>query len=210
MSHTILGKKMRMTQLFNEDGRVVPVTIVQAGPCPVVQVKTPEKDGYTAIQLGFDDQREKVAGKPRIGHFAKAKQTPKRFLREVRLQEGEDSNWSTEDVLTVEIFDEVKLVDVVGQTKGKGFAGTVKRHGFSLGPKTHGGMCYRRPGSIGQSASPSRVFKGVRMSGHMGDVQRTTKHLQLVKVDKERNLLYIRGGIPGPAGGYVIIKKSKK
>jgi large subunit ribosomal protein L3 len=209
MSGTLLGKKLRMTQYFDDTGRVVPVTIVQAGPCPVVQVKSPETDGYSAIQIGYDDQRKKVAGKPRLGHFAKANVEPKKLLKEIRLAEGEEKNWNRGDLLTVELFEPNEKVDVIGRSKGCGFAGTVKRHGFSIGPKTHGSHNKRRPGSIVQSATPSKVLKGVRMAGQMGNVRCTTKHLRVVKIDTERNLLFIRGTIPGPTGGHVIIRTSK-
>ncbi len=208
MSQVLLGKKLRMTQYFREDGRVVPVTVVEAGPCRVVQVKNMETDGYSAIQIGFDDQREKVAGKPRTGHVAKSGMGPKRFLREVRLKDGAESEYEAGDTLTVDIFEGIGKVEVTGTSKGCGFAGTVKRHNFSLGPKTHGSHCYRAPGSIGQSAWPSRVVKGMKMSGHMGHARRTTKGLELLEVDKERNLLFIKGGIPGPSSGYLIIRSN--
>jgi large subunit ribosomal protein L3 len=203
----ILGRKQGMTQLFTEDGTHVGVTVVEAGPCVVTQVRTQEADGYHATQLGFEDKPEKSTNKPQRGHFTKVGCAPKRFLREERLAMA--SPLAVGDEIRAEVFAPGDVVDVIGTTKGRGFAGTIKRHGFARGPKTHGSMNYRRPGSIGASAYPGRVFKGKRMSGHFGDTRQTTKNLKIVRVDAERNLLYVSGAIPGPRGGFVQIQTAK-
>ena len=203
----ILGRKRGMTQVFEEDGTAHGVTVVEAGPCVVCQVRTDEQDGYSAVQLGFEDARDKVVAKPQRGHFAKAETAPKRFLREERLAAPADKQVG--DTVTVNVFEVGDLVDVTGTTKGKGFAGTIKRHGFSRGPETHGSMNVRAPGSIGQSAYPSRVFKGMRMGGHMGNRRHTTKNLRVVRVDEQRNLIFIAGAIPGPNEGFVQIRTAK-
>ena len=203
----ILGRKLGMTQVFADDGTATGVTVVQAGPCVVCQVRTTEKDGYDAVQLGFEDVREKVVRKPQRGHFAKAETGSKRFLREERL--AKPAEQSVGDLVTVEAFSEGDVVDVVGTTKGRGFAGTIKRHGFRRGPETHGSMNVRAPGAIGQSAYPSRVYKGMRMSGHMGAKRHTTKNLRIVRVDADRNLLFVAGAIPGPKQGFVQVRTAK-
>jgi large subunit ribosomal protein L3 len=203
----ILGRKESMTQLFDEDGTVSGVTVVSAGPCVVTQVRTEDQDGYNAIQMGFEDIRDKNCRKPQIGHFKAAGTTPKRFLREERL--GSPSTSQVGDAITAEVFSAGDLVDVIGTTKGRGFAGTIKRHGFSRGNKTHGCMNYRRPGSIGMSAYPGKVVKGKRMSGHFGVKRHTTKNLTVVRVDAERGLLFIRGAVPGPNGGFVQIQTAR-
>mgnify|MGYP003572091186 FL=1 len=203
----ILGRKRGMTQVFDEDGGAHGVTVVEAGPCVVSQVRTAETDGYHAIQLGFEDARDKVVAKPQRGHFAKAGTATKRFLREERLAGPADKQVG--DTLTVNVFQVGDYVDVTGTTKGKGFAGTIKRHGFSRGPETHGSMNVRAPGSIGQSAYPSRVFKGMRMSGHMGARRHTTKNLRIMRVDEGRNLLFVAGAIPGPNDGFVQIRTAR-
>lgn len=203
----ILGRKRGMTQVFTEDGTHVGVTVVEAGPCVVTQVRTSEKDGYDAIQLGFGDRSEKRTTKPLQGHYKKAGTTPKRFLREERLSGPADC--SVGDTRTCEVFSEGDIVDVIGTSKGRGFAGTIKRHGFSRGLKTHGCMNYRAPGSIGASAYPARVFKGKRMAGHFGNARVTTKNLQVVRVDAKRNLLFIKGAVPGPKGGFVQVQTAK-
>ncbi len=205
MIDRIIGKKIRMTQIFAEDGRLVPVTVLQAGPCSIVQVKDEESDKYCAVQIGFDDKRGKVT-KPLAGHFKKAGVTPKRLLREVRLEEVGDTKPG--DSITVEIFNEVKRVDVTGITKGKGFQGGVKRHNFACGPHSHGCRNVRRPGSIGCSATPARVLKGTKMPGHMGHVKRTVKNLEVIDIDAENNLLLVRGSVPGPNGSNVIVRKT--
>jgi len=203
----ILGRKQGMTQIFADDGSQLGVTVVAAGPCVVTQVRTQDSDGYDAVQLGFEDVADKRVAKPQRGAFAKSEVSPKRFLREERLAAAADK--AVGDTVTVEVFSAGDVVDVVGTTKGRGFAGTIKRHGFSRGAATHGCMNYRRPGSIGASAYPARVFKGKRMSGHFGNKRHTTKNLQVVRVDAEKNLLYIRGAVPGPSGGFVQVQTAK-
>ncbi len=204
MAKTILGKKIGMTQVWNDNDEIVPVTVIQAGPCTVAQVKTKETDGYNAIQIGFGDIREKHVNKPMAGHFAKAGINPTRYLREIRL--SEDESFNVGDQITVNEFAEVKKVHVTGISKGKGFAGTIKRHGFGSGPGGHGSHFHRAPGSIGQCASPSRVFKGVRMAGQMGNDKVTVRNLQLVRIDEEQNLIIVKGAIPGGQGALVTIR----
>jgi len=203
----ILGRKAGMTQLFAEDGSVTGVTVVAAGPCVVTQIRTDEKDGYHAVQLGFEDVADKRAPKPARGHAQKAGTAPKRFLREDRLDAAPDM--SVGDTITVDAFSDGDVVDVTGTTKGRGFAGTIKRHGFARGPETHGSMNVRAPGSIGCSAYPSRVFKGKRMSGHYGAARHTTKNLRVMRVDAERGLLFIKGAVPGPNGGFVQVRTAR-
>lgn len=203
----ILGRKIGMTQLFAEDGTVTGVTVVAAGPCTVTQVRAPETDGYHAVQLGFEDVPDRLSKKPQRGQFQKVGTAPKRFLREERL--SEPSQLSVGETITVEVFSEGDKVDVVGTSKGRGFAGTIKRHGFSRGSETHGCMNVRQPGSIGSSAYPSRVIKGKRMGGHMGARRHTTKNLTIVRVDPERNLLFVKGAVPGPPNGLVQVRTAK-
>jgi large subunit ribosomal protein L3 len=203
----ILGRKRGMTQLFAEDGTATGVTVVEAGPCVATQIRTQENDGYDAVQWGFEDVRESRTSKPRRGHFKKVDIAPKRFLREERLPTPTEV--AVGDQRVVDAFEVGQLVDVIGTTKGRGFAGTIKRHGFARGPKTHGSMNYRSPGSIGCSAYPSRVFKGKRMSGHYGDKRQTTKNLRVMHVDKERNLIFIKGAVPGANNGFVQVQTAK-
>lgn len=211
----IIGKKVGMTQYFEEDGSVVPVTVIEAGPCYVTQIKTAERDGYSAVQLGFDEAPHRSNGssrltKPELGHLHRGELTlpDLRVLREFRIdtpdvQEGEQ--------IKCDIFEKGELVDVVGTSKGRGYAGTIKRHGFNRQPKTHGASDRERaPGSIGASAMPSRVIKGMRMSGHMGSERVTIQNLEVVLVDAERNLLAIKGSVPGARGGIVIVKAAVK
>ena len=199
----IIGTKLGMTQIFDqESGKVTPVTVVEAGPCPVVQVKTPETDGYTAVQLAFGAVKEKRISRPEAGHLKKAGQGPHRHLVEIRDAEG----LAVGDTVTVESFEPGERIKVSGRSKGKGFAGTIKRHNFSRGPASHGSHNVRKPGSIGASATPSRVFKGMRMSGHMGDERVTQRGLRVAEVDAERNLLLIAGAVPGSVGGVVEIR----
>jgi large subunit ribosomal protein L3 len=210
MVEALLGKKVGMTSVYTADGELVPVTVIELGPCTVVQVKTEQTDGYTALQLGFDDRKPKNVSKPVQGHYKKAGQDvgTKHFLREV----GWDGEGDIQPgaVLTAELFAEVAKVDVIGTSKGRGFQGVVRRHGFAGGPRTHGqGDRLRAPGSIGQSAYPSRVLKGTRMAGHMGHARCTTKNLRVVRVDAERNALLVRGAVPGPRSGYVIVRRVK-
>ncbi len=203
----ILGRKKGMTQFFAEDGTAIGCTVVEAGPCVVMQVRTPDCDGYHAVQWGFEDVRESRAKKPQRANAALLKTAPKRFLREERL--AAEPTVAVGDVLKAEAFEEGQLVDVIGTTKGRGFAGTIKRHGFSRGPRTHGSKNYRRPGSIGCSAYPGRVFKGKRMSGHYGNKRQTTKNLEIVRVDAERGLLFIRGAVPGHRGAFVQVQTAR-
>ena len=197
-----------MTQLYNEQGEVAPVTVIQAGPCSVLQVKTQEGEGYTSIQIGFEDKTKKRATKAEVGHCLKTKASPKRFVREIR-NDDISTEYKSGQVLTVDIFENIEKVDVIGTSKGKGFAGVVKRWGFSGGPATHGCTTHRSPGSIGAGTDPGRVIKGKKMPGRMGGVRTTVRNLDVVKVDKDDNLLIVRGAVPGPNGGYIIIQKSK-
>jgi len=209
MVNGIIGKKLGMTQLFAEDGTVTPVTVIKAGPCIVVQKKTVNTDGYNAVQLGFVEEKPpRRVNKPTEGHFKRAGVPPTRVLREVRVDASDEAT-SVGDKVLVDIFNENDLVDVIGKSKGRGFAGFIKRHGFAGGRASHGSMFHRAPGSIGQSAYPSRVFKGTRMAGHMGDERKSLKNLRVVAVDTEKNLLMIRGAVPGPNGAYVLIKKKQ-
>ncbi len=204
----ILGKKLGMTQIY-EQGRAVPVTVVQAGPCLVVQRKTDANDGYEAVQLGLVEARPaKKVGKPAMGRFQKAGIPPVKRLVEFRFGEGEDPKPG--DEVKASIFAENDYVDVVGVSKGKGFQGVVKRHGFGGGRATHGSMFHRAPGSIGSSAFPSRVFPGMRAGGRMGGDRVTVKNLQVVKIDAERNLIYLRGAVPGAKDGYLAIRRAKR
>ena len=203
----LLGKKIGMTQLLEDDGRAVPVTVIQAGPCVVVQKKTKQKDGYDAVQLGFVEfVKPKRVNKAMTGHFKKSNVAPARFLREVSVQ-GEDGA-NPGDKVMVNIFAQDELVHILGTSKGRGFAGFVKRHHFRGGRATHGSMFHRAPGSIGSSAYPSRVLKGMRMAGHLGNSQVTVQNLRVARVDQENNLLFVRGAVPGPTGGYLVVEKS--
>lgn len=208
----IIGRKMGMTQLFAEDGTVTPVTVIKAGPCVVVQTKSATgSDGYNAVQLGFVEEkpvRLKNVTKPLRGHFEKTGGglPPTRILRELRLADAPEA--SVGDQVKADIFADGDKIDVVGKSKGRGFAGTIKRHRFNRGPESHGSMNVRAPGSIGQSAYPSRVIKGTRSSGHMGDARVTVQNLTVAKVDVENNILMVRGAVPGPNGGLVIVKKA--
>jgi large subunit ribosomal protein L3 len=207
MINGLLGKKVGMTQLLQDDGTVVPVTVIQAGPCVIVQKKTKQTDGYDAVQLGFVEfVKPKRVNKPMTGHFKKANVAPARFTREVHV-EGEETR-NPGDKVMVDIFNPNELVHVVGTSKGRGFAGFVKRHHFRGGRATHGSMFHRAPGSIGSSAYPSRVLKGMRMAGHMGNSRVTVRNVRVARVDQENNLLFVHGAVPGPAGGYVVVEKS--
>jgi large subunit ribosomal protein L3 len=203
MAKVIIGRKLGMTQFFTEDGGRIAVTVIQAGPCPVAQVKSAADDGYDAIQLAYEAVPERKISKPERGHLAKHAIEPHRHLHEFRgafeLTAGE--------VVTVEGFDPGDAIKVSGRSKGKGFAGTIKRHGFSRGPVSHGSHNVRAPGSIGQSATPSRVIKGVRMAGHMGNKNITQRGLQVLDRDVERNLLLVTGAVPGPTGGIVFVRE---
>ena len=202
----IIGKKLGMTQLFDENGNRVAVTVVEAGPCTVTQVRTPETDGYSAVQLAFEDCKDKHLTKAELGHLKKAGlKHGKRHLAEFRGMSGMD-DLKIGDTVTVEAFEDGQHVSVTGVSKGKGFQGTVKRHNFGRGPETHGSHNIRQPGSIGASAYPSRVFKGKRMSGHMGDERVTQRGLRVVARDTENNLLLIKGAVPGAKNSVVIVK----
>ncbi|MDA8442329.1 MAG: 50S ribosomal protein L3 [Peptococcaceae bacterium] len=207
MSKGILGKKVGMTQIFAEDGHVVPVTVILAGPCTVVQKKTTATDGYNAVQVGFDIAKEKRVNKPSKGHFAKVNVTPVRFLRELRLENVDDYQIGQE--IKADIFGAGEKVDVVGTSKGKGFAGAIKRHGFHRGPMKHGSKYHRRTGSLG-AKGPARVYKGRKLPGRMGGVRVTVQNLEIIRVDAERNLLLIKGAVPGPKKGLILIKPSVK
>ena len=209
MVNGIIGKKLGMTQLFLEDGSVTPVTVIKAGPCIVVQKKTVNTDGYDAVQLGLvEEKAPRHINKPTEGHFKRAGVPPTRVLREVRIQPSDEAT-SVGDKILVDMFNENDVVEVIGKSKGKGFAGVVKRHGFAGGVATHGSMFHRAPGGIGASAYPSRVIKGTKMPGQMGNVRITVKNLRVAAVDTENNLLMIRGAVPGPNGSYVLIKKAQ-
>ena len=206
MKKAILAKKVGMTQIFNEAGELVPVTVLQAGPCVVTQVKTVENDGYDAVQVGFEDIREKLVNKPVKGMFDKAGVSYKRYVREFKL-EGE---YAVKDEIKAEIFEAGDKVDATAIAKGKGFQGAIKRHGQSRGPMAHGSKYHRHAGSNGACSSPSKVFKGKRMPGHMGGKKVTTQNLEIVRVDAEKNLLLVKGAVPGPKKALVTIKESVK
>lgn len=205
----ILGKKVGMTRIFNERGEVIPVTIIEAGPCYVAQCKTIERDGYNAVQLGFEEVPSKKLTRPEMEHLRKKGLPALRHLRELRLKK--DESFSEGQKITVDVFQVGELVDIMGFSKGRGFAGVMKRHGFSGGPATHGQSDRQRsPGSIGASATPGRVYKGLRMAGHMGNDRVTAESLEVVMVDAERNLLAVRGGVPGSKGGLLVIREARK
>lgn len=204
MINAIFGTKVGMTQVFNEQDEVVPVTVIQAEPNTVCQVKTVETDGYNAVQLGFGAIKAKKVNRPMGGHFSKLGVEPTRHLREVRVEDG--AAHKAGDIQTVAAFEDVKKVDVTGTSKGKGFAGVMRRHGFGGGPGGHGSHFHRAPGSVGQCATPSRVFKGVRMPGHMGCDTVTVKNLEVVRVDADLNLIFVKGAVPGGKNGIVRVR----
>jgi large subunit ribosomal protein L3 len=210
MAPAILGKKLGMTQVFDAEGRSIPVTLIQAGPCQVLQVKTAETDGYTAVQLGFDPARKSRVTQPQAGHAKKAGVKAQRLVREFRMDGGEIPELGS--TVTVDSFEGVEVVDVTGTTKGKGFQGVMKRWGFGGQPGSHGTeRKHRSPGSIGSGSLPDKgVLPGKKMAGHMGHVRRTAQRLSLVRVDSERNLLIVKGSVPGPNGGYLMIRRSVK
>ncbi|MHB1314906.1 MAG: 50S ribosomal protein L3 [Christensenellales bacterium] len=208
MKKAILGKKLGMTQLFLSDGRMVPVTVVQAGPCVVVQKKTVEKDGYGAVQVGFIDKRESLANKPEKGHFAKANVSVKRYVRELKLEDS--AKYETGQDIKADVFATGDKVDVSGVSKGKGFAGVIKRWNQHRGPMAHGSKFHRAPGSMGACSSPSRVFKSKNMPGHMGAVNVTVQNLEVVRVDADRNFLLLKGAVPGARGGLLVVKETVK
>lgn len=202
MVTTILGRKLGMTQVWSDDDRLLPVTVIEAGPCVVTQVKTEKRDGYRAVQIGFGDVKK--VNKPMQGHFAKAKTEAKKYLTEVRLDQGDE--FRPGQTITVETLGEAKSVHVTGTSKGKGFAGVMKRHNFKGGPGGHGSHFHRAPGSVGQCATPSRVFKGLKLPGHMGSETITVKNLEVVKIDPEQNLLIVKGAVPGGKGALLTIR----
>jgi large subunit ribosomal protein L3 len=204
MVTTILGRKLGMTQVWSEDDKLVPVTVIEAGPCVVTQVKTAKKDGYDAVQIGFGEIAERKVNKPMAGHFEKAGVEAKRHLAEVRLAEG--GSIKAGDSITVEAFADVKSVHVTGVSKGKGFAGVMKRHNFSGGRGGHGSHSHRIPGSVGQCATPSRIFRGKKLPGHMGTDTVTVRNLDVVKIDAEQNLLLVKGAVPGAKGALLTIR----
>ena len=209
MKKAIIGKKVGMTQIFDETGKVVPVTVIEAGPCVVVQKKTADKEGYDSVQLGFEETREKKLSKPEQGHIAKAGVAPQKHLHEFRLEGAAEMNVG--DVLKADVFAEGDHVDVTGISKGKGYAGVIKRWGAQRTPTTHGGgPVHRHAGSMGSSTDPSRIFKGKIGAGHMGVDQVTVQNLDVVKVDPELNMIVLRGAVPGPKGGIVYIKNTVK
>ncbi len=208
MKLQLIGKKLGMTQIYDEKNNLVPVTVVQAGPCPVVQVKTVESDGYNAVQIAYGAQKKERLSKPVQGHFAKAGIDTHAVLSEIRFDDA--PSYKVGDVLTVTTFKEGQIVDVIGTTKGRGFQGNVKRHGQQGQPDSHGHMMHRRPGSIGMRQTPGHVFKGKDMPGHMGQVRRTTQNLSVVKVVEDQNLILIKGSIPGANGDLVFVREAKK
>ena len=208
MKKAILATKVGMTQIFNEDGVLTPVTVLQAGPCVVTQVKTAQNDGYSAVQVGFGDIREKLVNKPQKGHFAKAGVDAKRYVREFRLDDAE--SYTVGQEIKADVFAAGDKIDATAKSKGKGFQGAIKRHGQSRGPMAHGSKYHRHAGSNGSATTPGRVFKGKHMPGHMGAVRVTVQNLEVVRVDAEQNLLLVKGAVPGPKKSLVMIKASTK
>ena len=209
MQKAIIGRKVGMTQLFDENGRVIPVTVIEAGPCVVTQKKTVEKEGYASVQLGFEDVPERKLTKPEVGHLKKDSLPMKRHLKEFRLDD--DSSLNVGDVIKVDVFSEGDCVDVTGISKGKGFAGTIKRHNASRGAMSHGGgPVHRHAGAMSAAATPGRIPKGKKMPGHMGAEQVTVQNLDVVLVDSEKNVIAVRGAVPGPKGGIVFLKNTVK
>ena len=208
MKKGLIGRKIGMTQIFDEKGNVIPVTVIEAGPCVVAQVKTVETDGYNAIQLGFGEVKDKHINKPEAGHFAKAKLANKKHLREFRLEDI--TSYKVGDEVKLDIFEAGERIDVQGTSKGKGFQGVIKRHGQHRGPMGHGSMYHRRPGSMGPTSTPGRVFKGKKLPGHMGKVTVTIQNLDVVRVDTDKNVLLVKGSVPGPKGAILKVKSTVK
>ena len=208
MKKGIIGRKVGMTQIFDEKGNVIPVTVIEAGPCTVAQVKTVETDGYDAVQLGFGEIKDKHINKPEKGHFTKAGLEAKKHLREFRLESVEGVKVG--DEVKADVFEAGEKVDVQGISKGKGFQGVIKRHGQHRGPMGHGSMYHRRPGSMGSTSTPGRVFKGKKLPGHMGRVTITIQNLDVVKVDLDKNVILVKGSVPGPKGAILKIKSAVK
>ncbi len=208
MKKAILGRKLGMTQIFNEDGKIIPVTVIEAGPCVVIQKKTTEKDGYNAIKVGFSEIREKLVNKPLKGQFAKAGASLRRFVKELKLEDT--SAYEIGQEIKADLFTAGDIIDVSGVSKGKGFQGTIKRWNAHRGPMSHGSKFHRAVGSMGASSDPSRTFKNKRMPGHMGHVNTTILNLTVAKVMPEKNIILIKGGVPGPNKGFVVIRNSVK
>ena len=208
MKKALIGKKVGMTQIFDEEGKVIPVTVIEATPCTVTQIKTVEQDGYQAVQLGFGDVKESKLNKPRLGHLSKNKLAPKKYLREFRLDSIEGMNVG--DELKADVFSVGDRVDIQGTSKGKGFQGVIKRHGQSRGPMGHGSMYHRRPGSMGPTSTPGRVFPGKNLPGHMGVETVTIQNLEVVKVDLDKNVILVKGSVPGTKGAILKVKSSVK
>ncbi|MDP0499107.1 MAG: 50S ribosomal protein L3 [Verrucomicrobiota bacterium JB022] len=204
----LIGKKIGMTQVYTDDNQLVPVTVIEAGPCPIVQIKTPEKDGYHAVQIGFGAKKEKNTSQGMKGHFAKAGVEQQRILREIRLEDAAQAELGQN--LTVEIFDGVEKIDVISTTKGRGFAGVMKRWNFAGGPASHGSMFHRRGGSYGMRQFPGEIAKGKKMPGHYGSDQRTVQNLKVVKVLADKNLILVKGSVPGANGSTVIVRRAIK
>ena len=207
MKKAILGKKIGMTQIFDENGKAIPVTAIEAGPCTVIQIKTVDNDGYQAEKLGFGEVKENKLTKPKKGEFAKTNITPKKHLREFRLEE---ISYNVGDEIKADIFAAGDAVDITGTSKGKGFQGVIKRHGQSRGPMGHGSMYHRRPGSMGSTSTPGRVFKGKKLPGHMGRVTITIQNLDVVRVDMDKNVILLKGSVPGAKGSILKIKSAVK
>ena len=207
MKKAILGKKIGMTQIFDEKGKVIPVTAIEVGPCTVVQIKTVDNDGYQAVKLGFGEVKESKLTKPKKGEFKKASLTPKKHLREFRLDE---ISYNVGDEIKADIFAAGDSVDITGTSKGKGFQGVIKRHGQSRGPMGHGSMYHRRPGSMGSTSTPGRVFKGKKLPGHMGSQTITIQNLEVVRVDLDKNVILVKGSVPGAKGAILKLKTSVK
>ena len=208
MQKGLIGRKVGMTQIFDEEGKVIPVTAIEVGPCTVTQIKTVEQDGYTAVQLGFGDVKERKLNKPELGHLSKNKLAPKKYLREFRLDSVE--GMKVGDELKADVFAVGDKVDVQGTSKGKGFQGVIKRHGQSRGPMGHGSMYHRRPGSMGPTSTPGRVFPGKNLPGHMGVETVTIQNLEVVKVDLDKNVILVKGSVPGTKGAILKVKSSVK
>ena len=208
MQKGLIGRKVGMTQIFDEEGKVIPVTAIEVGPCTVTQIKTVEQDGYTAVQLGFGEVKERKLNKPELGHLSKNKLAPKKYLREFRLNSVE--GMKVGDELKADVFAVGDKVDVQGTSKGKGFQGVIKRHGQSRGPMGHGSMYHRRPGSMGPTSTPGRVFPGKKLPGHMGVETVTIQNLEVVKVDLDKNVILVKGSVPGTKGAILKVKSSVK
>ena len=208
MQKGLIGRKVGMTQIFDEEGKVIPVTAIEVGPCTVTQIKTVEQDGYTAVQLGFGEVKERKLNKPQLGHLSKNKLAPKKYLREFRLDSVE--GMKVGDELKADVFAAGDKVDIQGTSKGKGFQGVIKRHGQSRGPMGHGSMYHRRPGSMGPTSTPGRVFPGKNLPGHMGVETVTIQNLEVVKVDLDKNVILVKGSVPGTKGAILKVKSSVK